>query len=70
MNSLLDYSLTGKPFHTLRGAAWNIKRLGFFTWLCFFARNARTSVNCHFRTSKMRLRYVEDLADRKRSGRS
>jgi hypothetical protein len=32
-NLLLDTSLTGSPFHTLRAFLWNVRTLGPWSWL-------------------------------------
>ena len=39
-NNLLDTSLTGNPFHTLRACIWNIRTLGLYWWLRCAVENA------------------------------
>lgn len=39
-NFLLDTSLTGSPFHTLRALLWNVRTLGPWWWTICFLKNA------------------------------
>jgi hypothetical protein len=43
-NILLDSSLTGSPFHSLRAILWNVRALGIGWWLRCLILNAGITV--------------------------
>ncbi|MBZ0211500.1 MAG: hypothetical protein K8F92_17890 [Hyphomicrobium sp.] len=42
-NILLDTSVTGSLFHTLRAFLWNVKTLGVWWWVRCFVENVTRS---------------------------
>ena len=49
-NILLDSSLAGSPFHSLRAFIWNVKTLGFWWWCrCFVVNAAKSAVELAMR---------------------